>query len=304
VKYVNDRISRRASLILLIVLLAACNRPDPTRPVNSHPSSAAKTGSFEGTLTSGNDTRHYLLHVPASYQPGTPTPLVINFHGYGSNSSQEEALSGMSRKADQAGFLVVYPDGLNHQWFEGPDTNGAADRQFVRDLIKHLQDQYTINPRRIYAAGMSDGGGMTNRMGCDLADVFAAIAPVAGAYKFWQDCQPARSIPVLAFHGKADNIVPYEGNRQRMLPPIHDWAAAWAQRDQCTTASTVTQPVQDVTREAWSGCQGGAEVILYAIDNHGHSWPGSDRLPGITSQAINATDVMWDFFVAHPQPAP
>ena len=117
---------------------------------------------------------------------------------------------------------------------------------------------------------------------------------------------------MLAFHGKADNIVPYEGSRQRaMEPPIHDWAAAWAQCDRCDATLSATQPVQGVTRETWSGCQGGVEVILYSIDDHGHSWPGSAWLPGITSQAINATDVMWDFFVAHPrrvshltQPAP
>jgi len=253
-------------------------------------------------MSSGN-ARHYLLHVPTTYQTDTPTPLVINFHGYGSNSSQEEALSGMSRKADAANFLVVYPDGLNHQWLAEPGPNGAIDRQFVRDLIRQLQGQYAIDPRRIYAAGMSDGGGMTNRVGCDLADVIAAIAPVSGAYKFWQDCQPARPMPVLAFHGKADNIVPYAGARQRLLPPIHDWAAAWAQRDQCDAVPAISTQTSDVTGETWSHCQGGAEVVLYSIENHGHSWPGSKILPAITSQAINATDVMWDFFVAHPLPA-
>ena len=96
---------------------------------------------------------------------------------------------------------------------------------------------------------------MTNRLGCDLADVIAAIASVSGAYNFWQDCTPSRPMPIAAFHGKADNIVPYEGSRQRALePPIHDWAAAWAQRDQCDATSAITQPVQDVTREAWSNC--------------------------------------------------
>jgi polyhydroxybutyrate depolymerase len=300
---VNKQTLKCAGLILIFGLVTACNRPDPTRPINNAPATATKTGSFEGTLTSGNDTRHYLLHVPASYQAGTPAPLVINFHGYGSNATQEEALSGMSRKADAANFLVVYPDGLNHQWSDGPGANGDIDRQFVRDLIQHLQQQYTIDPRRIYATGMSNGGGMANRVGCDLADVIAAIAPVSGAYSFWQNCQPARSMPVLAFHGKDDHAVPYEGTRQRALePPIHDWAAAWAQRNHCTDLPAVAQPAQGVTREMWSNCANDAEVILYVIDNHGHSWPGSDRLPAITSQAINATDVMWDFFTVHPLP--
>ena len=144
-------------LLVLMLVLSACNHSNGTRPANTVLLSTIKTGSVEATLTSGNDTRHYLLHVPPTYQADTPTPLVINFHGYGSNSTQEEALSDMSRKADRAGFLVIYPDGLNHTWYDGPGANGKTDQQFVRDLIQHLQDQYTIDPRRIYATGMSNG---------------------------------------------------------------------------------------------------------------------------------------------------
>ena len=104
---------RRFSCLFLILILAACNRPDRSSPVQGQPAPATATGKLEGTLTSGGDQRHYRLYVPTTYQPGTPLPLVINFHGFGSNSTQEETLSGMSRKAEQAGFLVVYPSIVN-----------------------------------------------------------------------------------------------------------------------------------------------------------------------------------------------
>jgi polyhydroxybutyrate depolymerase len=174
----------------------------------------------------------------------------------------------------------------------------------VRDLIASLERQYSIDPKRIYATGISNGGGMTDRVGCTMADIIAAIAPDSGAYNFWQDCSPSRPMPILAFHGLDDNVVPYNGGTpQIMEPPIQDWAAAWAQRDGCTSTPATTTPVTGVTVQTWSGCQGNAEVILYTLANHGHSWPGSPVMPkAITSQAVNATDVMWEFFKAHPLP--
>jgi polyhydroxybutyrate depolymerase len=277
-------------------------RPSPAAETGN--TLAVQTGSFEGQITSGEDIRHYRLHVPTGYQPGTALPLVINFHGYSSNSRQEEGLSGMSVKADAAGFLVAYPDGINNAWHDGPGLEGEKDLQFVRDLIAAIQSQYSVDPKRIYATGISNGGGMANRLGCDMADVVAAIAPVAGAYNLWEQCKPSRPVPVLAFHGLDDNIVPYEGGEPKaMLPRIPDWAAAWAKRDGCNETPAESTPTDGVTIQTWSGCEGGAEVILYSLADHGHSWPGSSVMPrAITSQAVNATDVMWEFFQAHPLP--
>ena len=263
-----------------------------------------RSGSFDNQLVSSSVTRAYRLHVPPGYQAGNAVPLVLNFHGYSSNSRQEESLTGMSSKADREGFIVVYPDGLNSTWYTGPGTDGQQDRQFVRDLIASLESRYSIDPKRIYATGISNGGGMTDRVGCSMADVIAAIAPDSGAYNFWQDCHPARPMPVLAFHGLDDNIVPYNGGTPEIMePPIEQWAAAWAERDGCASAPAITTPVDSVTIHTWSNCAGGAEVILYTLAGHGHSWPGSPVMPKtITSQAVNATDVMWEFFKTHPLP--
>lgn len=293
----------RISVIILSLASLACSRTamEASRPEAS--------GSTDGQITSSGVTRHFILHVPPTYRPGDAVPLIINFHGYGSNSKEEEGLTGMSAKADNENFIVVYPDGLNSAWNDGPGTDGERDQKFVRDLITHLESQYSIDPKRIYATGISNGGGMTNRLGCDMADVIAAIAPDSGAYNFWQDCNPARPIPVLAFHGLDDHLVPYNGGTPAsMEPPIEEWASAWATRDGCNATPIITTPVDTVTVHTWSGCQSNAEVILYTLANHGHSchghsWPGSPTMPkAITSQAVKATDVMWDFFQAHPMP--
>jgi polyhydroxybutyrate depolymerase len=299
-------------LVIALIVIMACGRPlrgnlspTPANPPQPNPVTAETgTGTFDGNIPSGGVTRHYLLHIPTSYQPNTPVPLIINFHGLNSNSKQEENLTGMSSKADREGFIVVYPDGINSTWFTGPGADGQRDRQFIRDLIASLESQYSIDPKRIYATGISNGGGMTDRVACNLADVVAAIAPDSGAYNFWQDCNLSRPVPVLAFHGLDDQLVPYEGGTPKIMePPIEEWAAAWAARNGCSSTPAITTPVDTVTLRMWSGCQNNADVILYTLANHGHSWPGSAIMPkSITSQAVNATDLMWEFFKSHPMP--
>lgn len=260
-------------------------------------------GTTKQTITSGGATRNYLLHVPPSYKPGTPMPLVLNFHGLEESPAEQELLSGMSAKADSAGFIVAYPEGINKLWADIPGAAGNADKQFIRDLVQSLEKEYSIDPKRVYATGISNGGGMTNRVGCDLADVFAAIGPVSGAYNLWRDCSPSRPVPVVAFHGLADKIVPYDGVKlSAIAPPIRDWAAAWAQRDQCSSTPVTKQVSSSVVSDTWQNCQANALVVLYTIQNHGHSWPGSQFLQQVTSQEINATDVIWEFFKAHPMP--
>ncbi len=266
--------------------------------------SSLPSGTTEGQITSDGVVRRYLLHVPPTYDASVPSALVLNFHGYDETPQQQENLSGMSVKADEADFIVAYPEGLNKGWSDGPGPAGLGDLEFVRDLIGTLESQYNIDTKRIYATGMSNGGGMANRVGCSMADLIAAIAPDAGAYNFWQDCNPSRPMPVLAFHGLDDQLAPYAGGGfDAMEPPVEAWAAAWAKRDGCKGEPVVSQPADTVTVRTWSECEGNAEVVLYTLDGEGHSWPGSPTMPAaITSQAVNANDVMWEFFQQHQMP--
>ena len=317
------RWTARAMLVLALALPLACGStpktadtgtPQPVRSLDSSTPTTADTGvprpgrSLDVNVSTGGNTRDALLHIPATYAAAAAVPLVIDLHGDGSNGREQEALSGMSALSDREGFLVAYPNALNQKWDDAAGSAGAADRRFISALITTLQSTYRVDPKRIYATGMSNGGGMTNRLGCDMAGTIAAIAPVEGGYVGWDDCDPSRPMPVMAFHGLTDQVVPYGGGEGKgpasgiAFPSIPDWAAAWASRDSCSAAPQVSHPNADVTRREWTQCAGGASVILYAIDKQGHSWPGSKLRPTMTSQAIDASSEMWSFFQAHPKP--
>lgn len=231
-------------------------------------------------------------------------PLVIELHGRGSNAFEQEQLSQMSAKADEEGFVVVYPQALGAPptWHARGGLQAVADVTFLRDLTDFLEERMSIDPARIYTSGFSNGGGMANRLGCDLASRYAAIASVSGAYVLDGTCRAARPLPVVAFHGTSDEIVPYTGDS--VLPPIENWAAGWASRNGCGPVPTVTHQQGDATGRTWQSCDMDATVTLYSIEGGGHIWPGSSlvQLFDQGSQGIVATDVIWDFFEAHPLP--
>jgi polyhydroxybutyrate depolymerase len=294
---------RTLSPLLVIMLgLAACalTRETPVPPAGR---AAAIAGTSVGTLTSSGEERHYRLHVPPNAGTGQALPLVINLHGYNSNAEQQELVSQMSAKADAAGFVAVYPEGLGdpQSWHFGTRAEAEADVQFMRDLVQTLEKQLAIDPRRIYVTGISNGAEMSYRLMCVFADTAAAFALVSGGYPPFPECQPARPVPVVVFHGTDDQLLPYEGHPPLLLP-VRQWAEQWAARNGCAASPNVTLQRGDVTGEAWPNCHDEADVVLYTINGKGHSWPGSNMPARITTRDISATDVIWDFFVAHPRP--
>ena len=293
----------RLSRLLVIVafaLAAGCDSGGRGVDINM-PALPPAPVSGEGqtitaTLDSGGVTRGYRIRVPPSGSHAGPAPLVMNFHGLTSSAGEQEALTGMSAAADARGVFVVYPDGIDHHW-NVTAYDSDADIRFVNDILDAVAVNYDIDPSRVYATGISNGGGMTNRVACSLSNRFAAIATVAGAYNGWRTCSPARPIPVLAFHGLDDSVAPYAGvGLGNVLPPVREWAAAWAVRNGCNSTPSTLLQTPTMTVELWSGCTGG-EVTLYSLDNHGHSWPGSSYFPVQTSQEVNATDVTLTFFL-------
>jgi polyhydroxybutyrate depolymerase len=246
-------------------------------------------------IYAGGEVRSYCLHLPAGHRPGRLTPLVVNLHGIGADAAEQAILSGMDRKADSAGFAVAYPEAMNipAAWNIELCTAGPDDLAFLDELLDHLCAGFSIDPARIYATGFSNGGGMTALLGCHRAELFAAIGPVAGAYPLWAACQPTRPIPVVAFHGTADHVVPYQG-LGRALPPIRRWAAAWAAHNGCDTLPTCTDHPHDVTEETWRSPDGAA-VTLYTIHGGGHEWPRP-----AAGGSIDATSLIWEFFKNHP----
>src|SRR5215213_11750817 len=197
-------------------------------------------------IESGGQTRQYLLHVPASYKPEDPAALVLVFHGAGIGAERFVNYTRFSNVADREGFLIVYPQGQGPKEEVFWDTSpGSRDVQFISDLFDHLQRRCNVDPNRIYATGHSNGGGMVNRLACDLADRIAAIGPVSGAYSSG-NCSPARPIPVFAIHGTADNIVSYNG--------IPEWASAWAERNGCDPEPVEVLHNVMIGEKQWQNC--------------------------------------------------
>ena len=319
----------RSPLALLAAVLAAsaCNVASPASPATPDAGAGAATsdapaapltcagkapasGDSVWTVMSGGVPRLVNVHIPTSYDPTQPTPLVLNFHGFTSDAVQEALLSQMSPLADANGFIVMYPVGTGAplSWNAGACCGTAAatgvdDIQFVRDLLAQADQQLCVDSHRIYATGMSNGGFLSHRIGCELADQFAAIAPVAGVLGIADaDCHPSRPVPVIEFHGTDDPLVPWNGSAALGFPSVPSTFTGWADRDGCTGAPAQTYQHGDATCSTYAQCAGGAAVTLCTIDGGGHTWPGGTPVPtlGATSTDISASAAMWTFFAAHP----
>ena len=259
-------------------------------------------GRYQAEVLSGGLVRRFLLVVPESAPD--PAALVLVFHGFTRSPEEIEATSGMSALAEEHGFIVAYPAGTGfpRRWLSSP-LLGDQDVAFVRDLVALVSGAVGIDPLRVYAAGMSNGGGMAARLACDAADLFAAVGPVAAAYPSGGSCEPARPVPVAAIHGTADPIVPYEGLGEA-LPAVEGVLAFWVRENGCDAEPAVEAVAEGVTRLAWGRCTAEAEVVLYRVAEGRHGWPGSgDTSPwGATTDAVSASALLWEFFAAHPMP--
>ena len=279
----------------------------------------AQSGDVTITIESGGRTRTSILHVPSSYVEGTAVPLVILMHGGGGNGAQGQRAYGMDAVADREGFLVAYPNGTGNfgnllTWNAAnccsyAYENNVDDVGFLRALVDELERTYSIDPRRIYATGMSNGGMMTYRLGCQMADKLAAIAPVAGALNE-TSCTPSDPLPVIVFHGTDDQHVPYNGGvgpetlYPRVDEPVSHAIDFWVGRDQCvTTPVTETSPSGNITTDTYGGGVRGTEVVLYTIRDGGHAWPGGAGNPigDEPTQEISASELIWEFFERHPK---
>jgi poly(3-hydroxybutyrate) depolymerase len=270
-------------------------------------------------LVSGGDERTYLLHVPQSYDPRRPTPLVISLHGGAMWGASQRDVSRWNAVADEHGFIVVYPSGLRtagpRAWRSGQGGSTTRDVRFIRDLIDTLRASYNVDPTRIYADGISNGGGMAFLLSCTLGDRIAAVGMVGPAiFLPWDACvDMARPVPMILFHGTAERFAPYHGGqttvsrlvvRDHANPPILTFTAAWARRNGCGPAPVESRVAEDVTRLDYAACANGADVALYTIHGGGHTWPGGGDLPewfaGRTTHSVSASREAWRFFAAHP----
>ncbi len=236
-----------------------------------------------GVLPFGGLDRTYVLHVPAGVEH--PSALVINLHGAGYGGGEQASLTNYNAVADQHGFAVVYPDGIDLSWADGrgasvPDRQGVDDVGFLVALADRLTADYGIEPGNVYATGLSAGAFMATRLACQRADVVDAIAPVAGSLGSSYPCAPSEPVSVFATHGVADPVVPFTGGpmvgrggpSDIMAPPA--LAGRWRDIDDCPAAPVEDSPSAGVHRLTAAGCADGTEVVFVSVDGGGHEWFG------------------------------
>lgn len=268
------------------------------------------TGDLAWKLDSGGLERTLHVHVPKGYDRAKPAPVVLNFHGLGSNARQQAIVSGMNDKSEKETFIAVHPEGTgaSQSWNAGACCGTAAssavdDIAFVGKMIDELESRLCVDSRRVFATGMSNGGFVSHRLACELSGRIAAVAPVAGVLAI-PTCNPTRPMSVFQFHGTLDGLVPYAGNPSMGFPSVMQTLASWAGRNGCSVTPRETSKRGEVTCVTFDGCKDGAEVNLCTAEGGGHTWPGGLPVPalGRTTSDIVATDAMWDFFVKHPLP--
>ena len=288
-------ISRVFAFLIMLSLfsVSSCRQAAPT--ATSAPT--LQPGDTERKLLVNDLERSYILHIPPGLDMAHPAPLVFAFHGSGEQPAEMELLTGFGEIADKAGFLLVYPVGIGQTWNAGTCCgyalqNNIDDESFIRQILSDLGMVVSVDSKRIYATGFSNGAGMVYRLACDMSDIFAAVAPVAGSL-LYDPCQPSQPVSLIDVHGLSDTTSPYEGGGQFSLPPMEELIKTWAQLNGCTDSPQVEKKEKIFTQTAYASCKAGTAVEHYAMEGGGHAWP--------SKYLWDASQAIWDFFAAHPK---
>lgn len=252
----------------------------------------------------------YILHLPKGYTKTKRYPLVVNYHGLGSEAMKHQHYCQMDKVADKEGFIAVYPQSSHQGWNAGLGfrsyINGPDDIAYLKKLLDTLEAAFSIDKTRIYTTGVSLGGSFNYRIACEMSDRIAAIASVSG---LMSDstliyCNPERNVPILHIHGTKDHIMKYTGMKQAF--GAEEVVKLWALKDQCENKpDTIYIPNRfksdhtTTTLIKYTNCANGAEVWFYKIENGGHTWPGAAKafkLMGRKSKDFNGSQAIWDFF--------
>lgn len=291
-------------------LAAAPSAPVPARA--TPPSQGLPTGSTAQVLWVHGVRRTFRVFRPAGLP--RPAPLVVMLHGGFGSAARAERSYHWDEQATAARFVVAYPDGLHHAWNAGggccgvPGRQGTDDVAFITAMVAAIAREVPIDPDRVYATGISNGGMMAYRLACDTT-IFAAIGPDSAT--MLGPCRSPAPLSVIHIHGTADRNIPYRGGPGDGVaridgPPVPTLNATWRATDHCA-APAVTRAGAVTTSVA--RCPGGRAVELITIAGAGHQWPGgvppaplAARLLHLDqpSTALDATSVIWQFFAAHP----
>ena len=276
---------------------------------------AAAGDAVSHTIDVNGVSRTYLLFVPPG-QSGKRMPAFIMMHGSGSTDAGQERYSNFDAFAQAHGLVVMYPNGIDKHWNDGRvigHESMADDIGFMKAMLAEVTAQGLIDPKRVYAAGISNGGFMAQHMACVMPDALAGIAVVAATQPVDAVCPSPRPMPVIFFHGTADKFVPFNGgpiapqfgNRGSAISNAQA-VAIWQKRNGCGAAQKTQIPAKDasdlpVTIETYS-CPAGRGLENVIVQDGGHTWPGAHqgwlatKILGPVTNNINANDTMWTFF--------
>jgi len=261
--------------------------------------------------------RSYVLHPPQGDHGDGALPLVIAMHGRGGTGAGTARSTQFDELADAHGFVVAFPDGVERSWADGreyspADQDGVDDVGFIDALIDHVDEEITIDPSRVYAAGISNGASMAQRLACELTPRLAAVASMINNMPelIAEDCHPDSPISVLLMNGTEDPLVPYEGGEvspaNGFILSTNATISHWTTHNGCpglTDSGTIDEQDDEtsIEWELYQGCEGGSAVALYKVEGGGHTWPGGPQylsvdLIGRVSEELEAEQVIWDFF--------
>ncbi|WP_188197626.1 alpha/beta hydrolase family esterase [Nonomuraea sp. SYSU D8015] len=310
--------AKGAMIVMLAVLLATrCGGPPaPSPPAEATPTSGCSAAHpmepGRHTLTHGGLERRFLLSVPDG---DGPHPVLLDLHGLGSTATQQTAYSRLAEEGSLRGYVVATPQAAEGRMgWTLPHTGGPDDTGFLAALLDRLEQGLCVDPRRVFAAGMSYGGGMAAGLVCALEGRLTGVAAVAGI-TIVRPCPDPRPTTIVAFHGTDDRVVPYRGGHPLrnatgdlrkladlvVLPPVEQTMDGWARALGCAgrTTSGLSEQVRLI---GWKSCPGGATLRLYTIDGGGHTWPGPIEVSwlGATTRDLDATALILDMFDRTP----
>ena len=286
---------------------------------------------IEGSLTVDGRERSYRLFLPSRYseRKKRQMPLLLALHGGRGNAEQMKELSGFDELAEEKRFIVAYPNAIDHHWNDGRQVTGFRshrenidDVEFLMGLIGALTEQYNVDRKRIYLAGVSNGAMMALRVACEKAASISAVASVVGALpeNVFRTCRPSRPVPVIMINGTEDHLVLWQGGPVRLwgssfgttisVPrTVQHYVTQYGCRGQPDIENLKNINPKDGTNVARHDykCQGRLGIRLYRVNGGGHRWPGAEReifpnILGLESKDIDASLEIWNFLSGFRRP--
>jgi polyhydroxybutyrate depolymerase len=243
------------------------------------------------TFTYGKDSRKFEVHIPKSYTGDTPVPLMMTIHGAHNTIAMVKSWSQMNPLSDANGFIVVYPQGIDC-WNCGFSISGCPvaddDVGFLRAVVDTVRKHACIDPKRLYATGISNGSMMTAYLGCKAADLFAAVGGVSGGVS--GTCSPSRPIPYFYVHGTVDKTIPFSSAQPNV--------DGWVKRNGCNGTPVETYNVGSTKCITYKDCKDGAEVVFCTVTGMGHCWPEDKSCLGTGDNPndFKMSPMNWEFF--------